>query len=714
MFSTELMLILCPALPLAAAVATAVLGPRVLRGSSHWPTILGIGGSFVAALVLLMTVGRALPHAGVGHSPAAAGSDRSNPLGFEKIVTLWTWVDVKDAYGGPIAIARVAGAREGQATNHDPAASRLPFRIDVVLRLDPLTALMLITVNFVALLVAVYSCGYMRGDPGYGRFFAYVSLFVFSMNMLVTASNFVVLYVFWEAVGACSYLLIGFWYTRPAAAAAGKKAFLVNRVGDFCFMLALFVIWLSYGTLNFHDSATGAGVLGQQRLAAMDLVGGGVGLAICLLLLSGACGKSAQFPLHVWLADAMEGPTPVSALIHAATMVTAGVYLVARCTPLFWAAPTAQHVVACIGAGTAMMAALIAVTQFDLKRVLAYSTISQLGYMFLGLGVGTFAGITSGMFHLFTHAFFKALLFLGAGSVMHAMGGVIDMRKLGGLRRIMPVTHWTFAVGCLALAGIVPFSGFWSKDAILAAVRDQGESQVLYQWLYGIGLAAAFLTSVYTFRAFYLTFYGPLQVPPEAGHHAHESPASMCMPLALLAAFAAGIGWLVHSGHAVVRYLPEHVWQHFLQYTPSLAMAPLHESPAGEGSHFVVAMVSTIIALSGLALASFLYLGPLWEAEWLAKCFSSPWLGSPYQFAKHKFFIDEIYDVLVVRPMRALASLAYFLDQHLVDGMVDWFGRLPRHLGDMTRRLQQGLTPRYGLVMILGFLVLLGMAWYWN
>ena len=374
------------------------------------------------------------------------------------------------------SVSRTAGqAGSGNPRNCD-------FHIDVVLRADPLTAVMLATVTFISLLVAVYSIGYMHGDPGYWRFFTYIGLFVFSMTMLVSVSNFVMLYVFWEAVGLCSYLLIGFWFQKPEAAAAGLKAFLVNRVGDFGFALGIFLLWTTYGTLDFHDPLAGGtgppGILGQTMLRDPSLyVGGGVATAICLLLLLGACGKSAQFPLHVWLPDAMEGPTPVSALIHAATMVTAGVYMVARCTPLFAASADARHVVAAIGGFTALLAALIAVSQTDLKRILAYSTISQLGYMFLALGAGTLAGISAGMFHLVTHAFFKALLFLGAGSVMHAMGGVIDIRQLGGLRRRLPTTHWTFLFGCLALAGIFPFAGFWSKDAILAAVRQAGIRQ---------------------------------------------------------------------------------------------------------------------------------------------------------------------------------------------------------------------------------------------
>ncbi len=503
------LLVLIPALPLLAAVVTAVFGARLLKARSHLPVVLALVGAFGCSLLLLAEVRK-------------AANEDTSMVGWERTTVLWNW-------------AQLDGAIDTDSVSHAaPAAGAaalpesLPFAVDITLRADALTAIMLCMVTFVSSLVAIYAGGYMHGDRGYWRFFSYIGLFVFSMTMLVSVSNFVLLYVFWEAVGLCSYLLIGFWYEKPEAAAAGKKAFLVNRIGDFGFALGLFLIWTTYGTLNFHDAGGVAGVLGQTRLAAPALLAGfsddytTLATAICLLLMLGACGKSAQFPLHVWLPDAMEGPTPVSALIHAATMVTAGAYMVARCTPLFMASPDAQHVVAAIGATTAAIGGIIALTQTDLKRVLAYSTISQLGYMFLGLGLGTMAGITSGMFHLFTHAFFKALLFLGAGSVMHAMGNVIDMRRFSGLRKVMPTTHWTFLFGCLALAGMIPFAGFWSKDAIIAAAYERGfhEQIGLFKTLYWVATIVAFLTAFYTFRAFFMTFYGPERVPHEAGHHA--------------------------------------------------------------------------------------------------------------------------------------------------------------------------------------------------
>jgi NADH-quinone oxidoreductase subunit L len=560
--------------------------------------------------------------------------------------------------------------------------------------------------------VAIYASGYMHGDPGYWRFFAYVSLFVFSMTMLVSVSNFALLYVFWEAVGVCSYLLVGFWYEKPEAAAAGKKAFLVNRVGDFGFALGVFLIWTTYGTLNFHDTtaADGSlvmGVLGQARLSDPALfVGGTTATLIALGLMTGAAGKSAQFPLHVWLPDAMEGPTPVSALIHAATMVTAGVYLVTRCTPLFHMTPTAQQVVAVIGGFTALLAGLIAITQNDLKRVLAYSTISQLGYMFLSLGTGTLVGIVGGMFHLFTHAFFKALLFLGAGSVMHAMHHVIDMRRFSGLRHIMPWTCWTFWFGSLALAGVVPFAGFWSKDVILASAHDRAHDSALFEVLYYAGLFTAFLTAFYTFRALFMTFYGPLHTPPEA-HHAHESPPAMTMPLVILAFCSLAVGaWFEWT----------HGFAAFLVRTPSLAYAPVYGEHGVHQDvfHWEVAITSTIVALAGVGLAAFFYLGHRKEVTQLGKFMQSPaglWL---YDLSYGKFFFDQIYAATIVLPLRCLAWISSWFDRWAIDGLVNSVGRVPPALGALLRALQTGMVQFYALAMVLGLLILLGSMLIWQ
>jgi NADH-quinone oxidoreductase subunit L len=722
------LLIAIPALPLLAAAVVAVLGKRVLREQSHWPVVLALAGSCLASVLLIFAVQQAQKN----HQ-------------HEHLVRLWTWAAVEGR--GASAEYSVLSAQHSEG---EPAAAALTstpaFRMDVVLRADSLTAVMLGMVTFISTLVVIYASGYMHGDPGYWRFFAYVALFVFSMTMLVSVSNFVLLYVFWEAVGLCSYLLIGFWFEKPAAAAAGLKAFLVNRVGDFGFALGVFLLWTTFGTLNFHDSkvetipAAGRhaastvvhvdpqeiedpkvpgtvehGIFGHWRLTRHPFEESGVITAICLLLLVGACGKSAQFPLHVWLPDAMEGPTPVSALIHAATMVTAGVYLVARCTPLYAAATCAQEVVSTIGGFTALLAALIALTQTDLKRILAYSTVSQLGYMFLALGTGSQLGVTAGMFHLFTHAFFKALLFLGAGSVMHAMGGVIDIRQFGGLRRKLPTTHWTFLFGCLALSGIVPFAGFWSKDAILAAVAEKGAAQPgsIFAYLFWGGTITAFLTAFYTFRAYFLTFRGEERIPKEAGHHAHESPAAMTGPLVILAIGALAVGaYFQATGDFLNR-------DGFLMQTP--ALTALQTQPVAEGAkqttltaqegflrHLqteAATLISTAMALAGIGLAWLFYVARPDLAEAATKLAKS--LGL-YALSHGKFFIDEIYAALIVHPLEALAALLAWVDRYVIDGVVNALGAFPRALGAMFRPLQGGLVQFYALVMALGVLALVG------
>src|SRR5213594_2630557 len=403
------------------------------------------------------------------------------------------------------------------------------FETTVVALVDPLTGVMLLVVTGVGMLIHVYSIGYMHDDPGYARYFAYLNLFVFSMTMLVLAGNFLLLYVFWEAVGLCSYLLIGFWYTRDSAVAAGKKAFIVNRVGDFGFGLGIMWIWTALGTLDY-----GAVFKGAETLAPATATG------IALLLFMGACGKSAQVPLHVWLPDAMEGPTPVSALIHAATMVTAGVYMVARSHALFERSGVALEVVAWVGAATAIFAATIGLVQTDIKRVLAYSTVSQLGYMFAAVGLGAYA---AGIFHLVTHAFFKALLFLGAGSVIHGLGGEQDLRKMGGLSSRMVTTTITTTLGGLGLAGL---SGFFSKDEILAAAYGSG-----HKGMWALLLLGAFLTSFYTSRMLFLAFYSGPRMTREAAHHVHESPGVMTFPLWILALLTVitGVAFGIPSEH---------------------------------------------------------------------------------------------------------------------------------------------------------------------
>jgi NADH-quinone oxidoreductase subunit L len=744
------LLVLVPALPLLGALLTVALG-RVLGPRAHWPAILSIAAAAVAAVTLLVGLGREV------FLVEKDGSDTMETASYAEVQTLWQWASIPDAYTPPAGSAAL-DVGDDLAAKAAGRTATLPFSIGIDLRLDPLTAVMLAVITCVGLLVAIYSIGYMHDDPGYPRFFALVAAFVFSMAMLVAASNFLLVYVFWEAVGACSYLLIGFWFRKPAAAAAAKKAFLVNRVGDFGLAVAVFLLWMTYGTLNFEDTTLPdgsplPGILGMERLGdPSGYVAGAVGTAICLLLLLAACGKSAQMPLHVWLPDAMEGPTPASALIHAATMVTAGVYLVARCAPLYVACPGALTVVSIVGATTALVAALIGTVQNDLKRVLAYSTISQLGYMFASLGTGTLLGFTAAIFHLVTHAFFKALLFLGAGSVMHSMGGVIDMRRFGGLRRVMPITAATFLVGSLALAGVAPFAGFFSKDEILAALHSRGwpdahaehhdapheshailpapaaergrssfspsqivpvgmsgaekelrplsgtDSSGTFRILYGMSLFTAFLTAFYTFRAVFMTFTGPTRVPDEAGHHAHESPPVMTIPLVILAVAATISGWWLFSTHALAD---------FLAATPSLAAKSVAATATPHAFHLDLALQGSFAAVAGIVLAAVGHLGRRSDGPQMER-----FLGPLETLFGQKFFLDEIYAALVVKPLEFVALLAAWFDRFVVDGLVDGVGRLPLGLGAILRRLQSGLVQRYAVAGAIGtLLIVLALAW---
>ena len=746
------LLVLVPLLPLVGAICTVLLGRR-LGPRAHLPAVAGIAGAAAVALILLLATSAQV---GIG----GAHSEPVRPV--EMITTLWQWASVQDAYVPPEGSA---AALPGTAVSSAGGAARA-FTIPVALRLDPLTATLLAIITCIGLVVAVYSVGYMHHDPGYPRFFAVFSLFVFSMSMLVAASNFLVVYVFWEAVGACSYLLIGFWFTKPEAARAAKKAFLVNRVGDFGLAIATFLLWMTYGTLDFHDTLSPdgtilPGILGQTRLAdAGGIVGGAVGTAICLCLLLAACGKSAQLPLHVWLPDAMEGPTPASALIHAATMVTAGIYLVARSAPLFVACPDALAAVSIVGATTALVAGLIATVQNDLKRVLAYSTISQLGYMFASLGTGTLLGFTAAIFHLVTHAFFKALLFMGAGSVMHSMGGVIDMRRFGGLRRVMPITAATFLVGSLALAGVAPFAGFFSKDEILASLHSRGwpdahgeqhesapagghaalnpafqgsgpvfqasgsvfrlasvtpdaaqlaggvrgsgldaiNSPATWRLLFWMSLLTAGLTAFYTFRAVFMTFTGPVRVPKEAGHHAHESPPAMTTPLLVLAVLSAFSGVVLFVTNAL---------SSFLAATPSLTASAVARTAVPHVFHWDIAIQGTLAAAIGIAVAAIGHLGRRSDSPQMER-----YLGPLGTLFANKFYFDQIYAALIVKPLEVLAMVTAFFDRAIVDGTVDAIGQVPLAWGSAIRRMQSGLVQRYALAGVVGVLaIVLALAW---
>src|SRR5438034_1109783 len=524
---------LIPLFPLLGTVVNAVLGGAIGR-RAHWVAVPAIALSFAAACSVF---------ARVWHGETWTGD-------------LFPWIS--------------AGA----------------FQTAVTAQVDQLSAVMLLVVTGVSLLIHLYSVGYMRDDAGYARFFTYLNLFVFSMVMLVLAGNFLLLYVFWEGVGLCSYLLIGFWYERPAAADAGKKAFIVNRVGDFGFGLGVMLIWTTFGTLNYAEVFAKADAT----------VSAGTYTAIGLLLFMGACGKSAQLPLHTWLPDAMEGPTPVSALIHAATMVTAGVYMVARCHKLFEMAPLSLEIVAWVGGLTALFAATIGLVQTDIKRVLAYSTISQLGYMFVAVGVGAYA---AGVFHLVTHAFFKALLFLGAGSVIHGLHGEQDLRKMGALAPRMRVTAMTMTIGALGLVGFPGLAGFFSKDEILAAAFFGSRAA------WALLLAGAFMTAFYTFRLILLAFFGAPRMSKAVAHHVHESPRVMTWPLIALAALTvvagAAVGIPSEHGTPFARFL-----------SPVL---PVHEGEHGGAAGVMLLVLSVIVVAAGILLAWFMYMAAPVKAE---------------------------------------------------------------------------------------------------
>ncbi len=551
------------------------------------------------------------------------------------------------------------------------------FTVAIGYTVDNLTSVMLVVVTMISLLVHIYSVGYMahehgghvERDPGYYRFFSYLPLFTFSMLMLVLADNFLQLYVFWEAVGLCSYLLVGFWYQRQTAAAAAKKAFVVNRVGDFGFGLGVMAVWTVFGTLNYDAVFRAAGNVAP-----------GVLTLICLLLFVGAMGKSAQVPLHTWLPDAMEGPTPVSALIHAATMVTAGVYLVARCYPLYVEAPAALAFVATIGTLTALVAAIIGVTQNDIKRVMAWSTVSQLGYMFFALGVGA---PVAAIFHLFTHAFFKALLFLGAGSVMHAMRDETNMQVMGGLGRWLPVTRTTLWFGGLALSGIVPFAGFWSKDAILTGAFASGAYPV-----WAVGVFAAMLTALYTARMLLLTFHGQPRFDT-AQHTPHESPLTMTGPLMVLAGGALIVG-------ALVGFPPEHglidAWLG--------PLFPVHHGAEPDPAQTLLLMLASSVA-AGLGLL-FAFAAYCWRLAWADPVAWGRRLRPLYLLSYNKFYFDELYDTVFTRPLRAFARGLWAFDAGVIDGAVNGVGETLRGWGGALRGLQTGFTGNYALAMALG------------
>jgi NADH-quinone oxidoreductase subunit L len=564
------------------------------------------------------------------------------------------------------------------------------FSVELNFLVDNLTAVLLIVVTTIGMLVHVYSIGYMAHEPGRWRFFAYLNLFMFSMLLLVLAANFLVLFVAWELVGLSSYLLIGYWYERRTAALANKKAFLVNRVGDFGFALGIMAIWTTIGTLNFGEVFEALpAALEAGQIAPWMMIG------ICLLLFMGAMGKSAQFPLHVWLPDAMEGPTPVSALIHAATMVNAGVYMVARSSPLFAHAPEALVVVAAIGIFTAILAASIAFTQRDIKRVLAYSTLSQLGYMFAALGVGAF---TAAIFHLMTHGFFKGLLFLGSGSVIHGVDGEQDMNRMGGLARKMRITHLTMLIGAVAIAGIPPLAGFWSKDEILAESFKLG-----FQWVWVIGVVVAVMTGFYMFRLMGKTFYGPSNVDPAVAPKVHESPPSMTLPLILLAIPSVLLGIVIGFPPA------DGLLHHWLEPVFHDALEVLHV----EHHPFELFGIDGFLLVVGAAAGALGVAAGIWffglfglrpRPERVERLTDR--LTPLYRASYNRWWFDELNDLIFVRFGGAVARALWWFDARVVDGAVNGIGALTQDAGRGIRQIQTGRVQNYALGIAAGLLVI--------
>lgn len=621
--------------PLVAFLINGLLGRRYIKNLAPIVAIAGVSVSFVCALILFYLVSQ----------------------GFSVDGTLYTWV--------------IAGKLS------------VPFGILI----DPLSSIMLIVVTTISLMVHIYSIGYMHGDPGFWRFFTYLSVFTLSMLVLVLGNNFLMLFVGWELVGLSSYLLIGFWFHKKSAADACKKAFVMNRIGDFGFYVGLLLVVVTFRSLNYSDAFNSeaihhikeAGfVVFGMKLSLIDLMTFG--------LFCGAMGKSAQFPLHTWLPDAMEGPTPVSALIHAATMVTAGVYMVARCNALFSEAVMTSQFVIFAGAMTAFLGATIGLTQYDLKRILAYSTVSQLGYMIMATGVGAYV---AAIFHLFTHAMFKGLLFLCSGSVMHAMHDQLDVRLMGGLKKKMPVTHWTYLIGCIAIAGIPPLAGFWSKDEILAMTFAGGHN---IAWF--VGTVVAGMTAFYMFRSYFLVFQGT----PRDQHlhdHAHESPWTMAGPLVFLAILSILVGMVfgypLENGY-IHHFLgpvltPEHAHPHHMDHSVALMLM----------------LLSIGVAVVGIFTAYMFYV-KLYPAlpEKTVKTFKPV-----HKFLLNKWYFDELYDFLFVHPIVTLSNLLWrAFDVNVIDFIVNAFGRVPMWLSGVVRHVQTGRIQTYVFTMVVGLIVL--------
>jgi NADH-quinone oxidoreductase subunit L len=710
------LLYLIPLLPLLGFLFNFTIGVRVLGrrahagghddhghgpGDTHGPSpIVGLVAAGTVFLSFLVGV----------YAVVRANAAPDHVL----LETLWTWLP------GGSAETAVHGA-----------AGATPFTVEWAYLLDPLSSVMVLFVTFVGFLIHVYSIGYMGHDPGYARYMAYLNLFMFAMLTLVLGANYAVLFVGWEGVGLCSYLLIGFWFHKQSASDAGKKAFIVNRIGDAGFLVGMFLVFTTFGTLDFRTVMEGVAHM------PVEWAWGGTLTVMALCLFIGATGKSAQVPLYVWLPDAMEGPTPVSALIHAATMVTAGVYMVARSAPVYAHAPKAMLTVAVVGAFTALLAASIGLVQNDIKRVLAYSTVSQLGYMFLACGVGAFA---AGIFHVFTHAFFKALLFLGSGSVIHAMSGEQDMRRMGGLKAKLPWTHLTMLVGCIAIAGIFPFAGFFSKDEILwSAFKAGGYGRVVW----GVGVLVAAMTAFYMFRLYWMTFGGAFRGTADQAHHLHESPASMVVPLQILAAGSILAGFLgvpaVMGGFVGLPNVFEHFTEPAFESAHHAVAEVFTAAVPGHGVEWGLMGLSLLIAVGGIVVATRFYMRDFAIPDRLAAS-----LPGAYRTLLDKFWVDELYGAVFVRGLalgggRALHASDRFVvdggdgevraglgvngaawatrdvvaqasnlwDRWVVDGLVNLTAFVLDNLSYAFRAVQDGLVQHYALSMLIGLFVLI-------
>src|SRR4051794_30972217 len=622
---------LIPVLPFAGFLLNGLFGKRLGKG-------------FVTAVALLASLGAA-----VAGTIAVVQYHAAYPSGARHVDLVYNWI------------------------------SSGSIRADLAFQLDPLSVIMLMVVTWVGFLIHLYSAGYMAHDHGYARYFAYLNLFLSEMLVLILGSSYLVMFIGWEGVGLCSYLLIGFYYETDYAPAAGKKAFVVNRIGDFGFLIAMFLMFAYFGSVDFAK---------VSQIAA----GGGVEhwllTAICLLLFLGACGKSAQIPLYVWLPDAMAGPTPVSALIHAATMVTAGVYMVVRSNALYRLAPGAMMVVALIGALTALFAATIGIRQWDIKKVLAYSTVSQLGFMFIGVGVGAF---TAGVFHLVTHAFFKACLFLGSGSVIHAMSGEQDIRKMGGLRSKIPITYWTFLIATIAIAGFPPFAGFFSKDEILGSALSSPYLPAGARYLvWGLGTVAALFTAYYMFRLVFLTFFGGFRGTHEQEHHVHESPATMTVPLIVLATLSTIGGLALAWNHNLARWLE-----------PIYPKIPGTDAEFAIENEYMLMGVAVVVAAIGtwLAYSRFYKRGLEADAQFAE---NRPALAKAIE---NKWYVDEFYDATIVRPLEAISRFFWRIVDAIIDGIAAMLGYVVQGFGDLLRFFQTGNVRNYALMLFLGVIV---------